>query len=74
MSNIIGTKYKLSELPVDWKTTVRKCGMNDIMYISSRYPSRKEVENIRDRLWADECCILFDANDKVQHIYRAYGY
>lgn len=74
MSNIIGSRFKITAIAPVWHETKRPCGMNNIVYMDNKYPSRKMIDNIKSRLKDDECCIIFDANDKAQYIYRAYGF
>jgi len=70
MSNIIVSRFKLSNIAINWQDTKRPCGMNNILYMGHRHPSRKEINSIKLALTPNECAVLFDANDKAQFIYR----
>lgn len=70
MFKILGYKYKLSDIPKNWEHTHRQCGMNNILWIDSRYPSRKEVYEIETRLSSNECCVIFNGNDKPVAMYK----
>lgn len=63
MTLIVGSRFKLSSIPADWKQTTRPCGMNNVMFLEHRFPTKKEKSSIMQRLQPDECCIIFDDND-----------
>lgn len=67
MSLILGYRYNAIDIKKlhSYKDANRKCGMNDLVWIDNRYPSRREKNAIISKLADDEVAIIFDSNDNA---------
>lgn len=67
MSLILGYRYNAIDIKKlhSYKDAKRKCGMNDLVWIDNRYPSRREKNAIISKLADDEVAIIFDSNDNA---------
>jgi hypothetical protein len=71
IKNYIGVKVKDSYISnKSWKDIQRPAGMNQIIYMSIKYPSKKILDDLGESLNADEILLVFNPDDTLQSLRR----